>query len=576
MPTTTNLTTLKINYLTQAQYDNAVANHQINENELYMTPAAQGTTNVTVSDTLATGTKIATITVDDTDYDVYAPSAGSAVAITNLLVSGDRIATISVDGTSYDINIPSPEEIRLAAGTGITLTRNAAGTQLTIAVDQTAIDFSNYLTGGHLENLRFSGTRGAVSVKGTPSGGITATANSSGNYTPAGTVSQPIFSNGAVTASGKYTPRGSVSVTTTTGTYTVSKANSGTATYTPQGSVTVTTNQSHFPVSVSDTGDATYTPSGTISQPTFSGSSTTSSGTFTPAGSVTVGTSASKHPVSQASSGTTTYTPAGTVSAGSGTTNYTPAGTISTGTGTANYTPAGSINVELNTATVNSITDVGTLPTATMPTLTFARDATDTGQLNISWTAGSFSQGTLPTKGANQTVRTSVKTKTFTGTGAELKFTGTGTHLGFTGTAVRLETDSVTSPNGTNSFTGTAGTVSVTGTPSGTISTPTFSGDAVRLETALIKFPTGAGSFSGTGARLVTESIPIPSSATFTGTEATINVSGTATGTVSQPTFTGTKVQLAFAGNELTSTGTFTPAGSVTGSFVGEKGGSGD
>ena len=38
MPTTTNLTTLKINYLTQAQYDDALANNQINGNELYFTP----------------------------------------------------------------------------------------------------------------------------------------------------------------------------------------------------------------------------------------------------------------------------------------------------------------------------------------------------------------------------------------------------------------------------------------------------------------------------------------------------------------------------------------------------------
>lgn len=38
MSTTTNLSTLKINYLTQAQYDTALANSQINENELYFTP----------------------------------------------------------------------------------------------------------------------------------------------------------------------------------------------------------------------------------------------------------------------------------------------------------------------------------------------------------------------------------------------------------------------------------------------------------------------------------------------------------------------------------------------------------
>lgn len=41
MPTTTNLNTLKINYLTQAQYEAALANEQINENEIYLTPSLE-------------------------------------------------------------------------------------------------------------------------------------------------------------------------------------------------------------------------------------------------------------------------------------------------------------------------------------------------------------------------------------------------------------------------------------------------------------------------------------------------------------------------------------------------------
>ena len=42
MSTTTNLSTLKINYLTQEQYDTALGNNQINENELYLTPGSGG------------------------------------------------------------------------------------------------------------------------------------------------------------------------------------------------------------------------------------------------------------------------------------------------------------------------------------------------------------------------------------------------------------------------------------------------------------------------------------------------------------------------------------------------------
>ena len=41
MSTTTNLSTLKINYLTQSQYNEALANDELNENELYFTPIGE-------------------------------------------------------------------------------------------------------------------------------------------------------------------------------------------------------------------------------------------------------------------------------------------------------------------------------------------------------------------------------------------------------------------------------------------------------------------------------------------------------------------------------------------------------
>lgn len=52
MAITTNLDTLKINYLTQAQYDNAVTNNQINSNQLYFTPDSSETSNQTNGDSL--------------------------------------------------------------------------------------------------------------------------------------------------------------------------------------------------------------------------------------------------------------------------------------------------------------------------------------------------------------------------------------------------------------------------------------------------------------------------------------------------------------------------------------------
>lgn len=104
----------------------------------------------------------------------------------------------------------------------------------------------NFTPAGSVSQPTFTGTSSAVT--------ITATDNTSGNYQPAGSVSQPTFSNGAVTASGSFTPNGSVTVatkSTTNKTATVSPAASGTATYTPAGNVAAPT------ISVSTAGATT-------------------------------------------------------------------------------------------------------------------------------------------------------------------------------------------------------------------------------------------------------------------------------------------------------------------------------
>ena len=49
MSSTTNLDKLKINYLTQAQYDSASENNQINENELYFTPGQDQDSSIVAS-----------------------------------------------------------------------------------------------------------------------------------------------------------------------------------------------------------------------------------------------------------------------------------------------------------------------------------------------------------------------------------------------------------------------------------------------------------------------------------------------------------------------------------------------
>lgn len=227
------------------------------------------------------------------------------------------------------------------------------------------------------------------------------------------------------TASGDFTPAGTVSKPTFTG---------------AESTVTIT---------AADNTNGNYQPKGTVSKPDFTGSATTSTGKFTPAGSVTLTTTNKTAEVSKAASGTATYTPEGTVAAP----------TISVATAGA-------------TTTVNSITAVGTLPSLTT--------TVDNEVLTIG-----FDAGTLPTKGANTTVKT-----------GDAAYTATAPK--FTGTGARLVTGNIAVPTSA-SFTGTEDDVSVTGTPQGSVSQPTF-----------------------------------------TGTKAQLSGTTTASGNVSQPTFTGT------------------------------------
>ncbi len=141
------------------------------------------------------------------------------------------------------------------------------------------------------------------------------------------------------------------------------------------------------------------------------------SGSFTPTGNVSLTDTNKTATVSVAASGETTYQPGGTVS-----------------------TPTISVETAGATTTVNSITDVGTLPSATMPTYTVTDET-------LTITAGTFSAGTLPTKGADTTVKTGDATYE-------------SSQPTFTGNAVRLETDNIAVPTSAT-FTGTQGTVTV-------------------------------------------------------------------------------------------------------------------
>lgn len=115
MSTTTNISTLKINCLTQAQYDAAVEGGTINENELYLTPA---------DDTASFGrVKVGSTFVDaDTPKDTLEIIAGDGITLTPN-ASNDTI-TISGGATTiicdYDNSVAEITALNLVTPTGET------------------------------------------------------------------------------------------------------------------------------------------------------------------------------------------------------------------------------------------------------------------------------------------------------------------------------------------------------------------------------------------------------------------------------------------------------------------------
>lgn len=208
-----------------------------------------------------------------------------------------------------------------------------------------------------------------------------------------------------------------------------------------------------------------YTPSGTVSQPSFTGTEATVSVTGTPSGTVSqpsfIGNEATVNVSGTADAQVFTGSPV----------SYTPAGTNSGGA------------VTLNTTTVNSITDVGTLPSCTLPTTTLPTYTVANEVLTItagSTTAGSFSAGTLPTKGEDTTVATSVESftqPTFSGTAATITAEGTNSTSSVSASGTTTPSGTVSQPT----FTGSELTSSGEYTPSGTVSQPTFTGTAATI-----------------------------------------------------------------------------------------------
>ena len=84
-------------------------------NSIYLVPSGgSGGSTVEWEQIQLTGTKIATITIDNVPVDVYAPSGGGSgdeVEWTQILGSGTKIGTITINNTPIDVYAPTPIDV---------------------------------------------------------------------------------------------------------------------------------------------------------------------------------------------------------------------------------------------------------------------------------------------------------------------------------------------------------------------------------------------------------------------------------------------------------------------------------
>lgn len=258
-----------------------------------------------------------------------------------------------------------------------------------------------------------------------------------------------------------------------------------------------------------DSASATYTPAGTVSQPTFTGSSSsvTITSTANNSGNYQPAGTVSQPTFSGDSlTSTGSFTPEGSVTVLTNTTENKTA-TVSSTSGTATYTPAGNVAAPAISVKTAGTTN-STLKPVTAKTVVDGLSAAAPGATapSGSVTYYSVSDETLSLYQLGVSTTDSVTL----GSAVTVK-TGDAAYEAtaptFTGAGVRLVTGDIAVPNTyTATFSGTSGSVSVSGTPSGTVSQPTFSGTKVQLSGTT----TAAGSVS---------------QPTFSGTEATITVS---------------------------------------------------
>lgn len=177
--------------------------------------------NVSYESAITGGTKVGTITVGTNTFDVYAPASsagGSTVSVVPKTLTGTNIAEITVDDTTYQLYAPTG-----GSGSGSTVTAEATlteGTQIgkitidgtetilyaptasTITVDDALSATSENPVQNKIVKAEFDKIDDSLSVLGkcknllnptlntTTQNGVTCTANGDGTYTLNGTASE--------------------------------------------------------------------------------------------------------------------------------------------------------------------------------------------------------------------------------------------------------------------------------------------------------------------------------------------------------------------------------------------------
>lgn len=135
MATTTDLSPLKINYLTQTQYDSALTNNQINENEIYLTPeeaiviqsastSVAGIVQLSSATDSDSETLAATASAVKAAYELAASKTANTGTVTSITISATSPVSVSATGA---ITTSGTRTISLADAYGDT--KNPYGTK---------------------------------------------------------------------------------------------------------------------------------------------------------------------------------------------------------------------------------------------------------------------------------------------------------------------------------------------------------------------------------------------------------------------------------------------------------------